>query len=416
MTDVIITQIDDVFSEYIEKPDVLTKYVISLAEENNFNEKKFKTDLRKYLSKMGASGEDLNEMISKGDEVFSDHIIPNKSILYPHLEASKKLKLPVKGKQTMTTLKVKPPIKEEKAEEVSKKVSKKTIKANDSESNDEAEAKSDEASDAISGDEDTVKKDTKKGKGRKSKKDPKKPTRTRAYDLYFKDVQDTVKTELAADWDKQYKGVPYQSNPTVVSKEIGRRWREVLTSDERDAYEVEAVRQNAEKGILPTHKKKDESSMKPLTHYQYFNKEKYESMEAKYRKDNKVPKDEKVKPTEIMRMTAALWNETIKPNEKLIAEYQAKTDIYNKENGRVAKPKVEKEKSSDKKTNAYRMFCADWRQIYREANPDSNRYEEARLMNEEWNTTIKTDEEKLKRWQDQADEENISRGYEIEAK
>lgn len=374
---------DEIFDEWVDKPNDLTRFVMSVAEENDFNEKKYESEIRKYFTKLGAEDESLAEMMDGGMKVFEEIILPNKSELFSHLkQKSSKLKLPIQGQKKLSSIKKKPIV--ESDEENTKET-----KSSSSSDND----------------------DKKTTKRKQKKKVTKEPKPVRAYDLFQKDVKNDVKEELKGEWEKKYPDVPYNSNPTVVSREIGRRWREDLSTEERKVYEKQAAEINESNGFEPKGKKQvDESDKKPMTSYQFFNKEKYDEMAAKYRKDNKLGKNDKVKPTEVMKLTAQLWNQ-VKADPEREKEYQEKADAYNKEKGRVAKPKVKEAKVSDKKTNAYHMFCVDFRKNYRKENPDGNHYEEARLMNEEWNTKVKQDEDLMEHWKNEAEAENKRRGH-----
>lgn len=368
MADTLRSEITSGFEEWVDEPEPVSEELLRLSRAHNFDEKRVRTEFRKFLGKVGAEGDTLSDMTERGMDLLRDQIGPNRSTLWDDL-AEKKTKLKLGGLK---------------------------LKSTDS----SAEADSDSSATKKTG-----------GKAKKEKT----PKRQRGYDLFFNENKDTLKDELRAEWEKKYKDVPYQANPTAVSKELGRRWREDLSDEDRRRFNDQAAEINTKNGIEPrASKQTNEEDKKPLTAYQMFNKEVYDEMAQRYRDENGLEAEEKVKPTEIMRLTAARWNSEIKPNADRVAEYQEKADAYNKEHHREYRPKEKEEKVSTSKTNAYREFCRWFRKDYRDRNPEGNPYEEAKQMNEMWNNDVKKDDEKKAKWDREAEEENLRRGIPVE--
>lgn len=362
--DALRTTIANSFDEWVDDVTTVSDELFKLVKANRFDEKKIRSEFQKFLEKVGAEGETLAEMTNCGIQLMNDQISPNRSVFWPDdFPAEKKVtKLKLGG------LKLKTNTAEAEAPPVKKK-------------------------------------------GGKPKKE-KKPKRHRGCDLFLIDNTDIVKKELQTDWEEKYPNVPYQSNPTAVSREIGRRWREDLTQEERDKFNEKANETNLANGVEPrVSKHVEEKDKKPLIAYQMFHKEVYNEMVDRYRQEKGLEPDTKVKPTDVMSLIVDRWNNDVKPNEEKVAEYEVKAKEYNEKHGRKPKPKAKKKKESTSKTNAYQMFGEWFRNDY-----DGEYFEGAKKMSEMWKE-IKADPDKkeFQKWQQKADEENLRRGFQVKS-
>lgn len=415
MTTEIHNQINKAFSDFVEDSQApeLTEFFLKMAENSKFEEKTVTKSLKEYLQNMGADADMIKEMSEKAMEMLRDTIIPNKSTLYPSA-TPKKLKLSDMKKQTEKA--------EEKSEENAeaeaepekkvvtpiKKVTPAPKKAPSKKAAEEDEEESTPASASAS-----AKKGGKKAPAKKAPAKAKAPTRASGHSLFYKEVKEEVMEFLEKDWKKKYANAPYTKNTTTVSREIGRRWEELNKNNKEKAeeYNARAAEENKKNNIQSRGKTKvSESDKRPLNGFSMFHKIKKDEVLANYRKEKNMAEDAKIKPTEAMTIISQAWAGYSKDAEKK-AEMDRLAAEYNEEHGR--KPAPKKEKSSDKKTNPYLLFCQNFREEYRAEHKtedgELNVYQEASEMNKKWKT-IKDDKEKHDAWILLAKEENIARG------
>lgn len=354
-------QIGTPFIEWLEEGDQTDQVVdqlIKLSKEHKFSKPKVQNAFNKFMQESGAEGDMLEDITKCAMIQYTDIILKNKTVFWPEAEPPK-TKLKLGGKKNTTE----PP-----TEPVNVVVA-------------------------------SVVKATKGGKKVVKAK------RLRGYDVFFNEKKVSVKANFETEWKEEFPGKDYTSNPTAVSKELGKQWK-LLTDAEKKEYNDNAAATNTANGVEPkTSKTRNNSEKKPLTAYQAYNKKVYHVMAEKYLADN--PDAETVAPPEVMRLTAASWKANIKDNEVEKAKYQKIADEINDAEGRQHQPKAKKGKDLTKKTTGYREFCDDFR---KNGVDGLEKHLIAYTMNKKWNEEIKTDEDKQQHWQQVADDENLRRG------
>lgn len=376
------------FEDYLESDSLneVTEKLISLSQETKLDLSEIQSQFEEYLKEMGAEGEMLEDMIKAGESSFNDIIEPNKSVFWPD---------EYKNKKKLGGAKMK-------------------FKSGDSDSK------------SSSSDDDA---DPPASKSTSAKGE--KPKVYKGYHLYSKEVRPQVEEDLKKDWESKYPEVPYTKNTSAVSKEIGARWggtstfgtkaqqkKNNVTPEKKQEFNDKADKLNKENGVEPRSKKTvDESKRKPLNGYQMYNKLHYSELEEEYRKAHKLKATDKVKSTEIFKMSSQRWNSEVKGTDKQ-KEYEDKAAKENERQGRKPVPKTKK--ASTSKTTAYREFGHWFREEHKSDSEDKKAYTVEQMMIDAWNNDYKEmpgeDEERKKRrqkFQDKADEVNRERGYPV---